>query len=143
MVYRLDQNHHAMIACAEAAHLSVIDLASVGNGCPDLLVVENESHASLVEVKWNPKSTLTQQELRWHRQHCGLAAICWLPQQLLEIMRIDSGEGLWQLGMAAYDAELQKDELAWMQYQSWRTGGIWPQPRYVGWGWNGTGTVGE
>lgn len=50
--HRTDNNQAAIIKCLKQAGASVCNLASVGSGCPDLLVGWNGSNI-LIEVK-NP-----------------------------------------------------------------------------------------
>lgn len=65
---RLDDNHTAIVTKLRQACCAVQSLASVGNGCPDLLVSRN-GQMWLMEVKDGDKSPsrqrLTEDEALW------------------------------------------------------------------------------
>lgn len=48
---RKDANHPEIVAALTAAHCSVIDLAQLGDGCPDLLAANRIKGNVLLEVK--------------------------------------------------------------------------------------------
>lgn len=79
---RLDSNHPEIVAAFEALGCTVLSLASMGKGCPDLLVGIDLSNA-LVEVKDGSKCPserkLTPDEHRfqknWRGQWCLLERV--------------------------------------------------------------------
>lgn len=71
---RIDANQKAVVAALRKLGCSVQSLASVGNGCPDLLVGWRGRNF-LLEVKdgekVESKRRLTDFEARWHEGWCG------------------------------------------------------------------------
>ncbi len=66
---RLDDNHEAIVSALRAACCTVQSLATIGKGCPDLLVARN-GRMWLMEVKDGAKfacqQRLTPDEITWH-----------------------------------------------------------------------------
>lgn len=67
---RLDDNQHAVVEALRARGAKVLSLATIGNGCPDLLVLSPVTRALyLLEVKDGAKPAgkrkLTPDELRF------------------------------------------------------------------------------
>ena len=88
---RTDVNQAEIVKCLRAAGCSVQSLATVGQGCPDLLVGAHGINF-LLEVK-NAKQApsarkLTPYEELWHRQWRGLVAIVETPEQALAAVGI-------------------------------------------------------
>lgn len=64
---KVDRNHGEIVAAFRKAGWSVLSLASVGRGCPDLLVAHpSESDLRLIEIK-APKGRLTADQLRFQQ----------------------------------------------------------------------------
>ena len=75
---KVDANHGEIVETLRALGASVQSLASVGDGCPDL-VVGWRGRNVLLEVKDGAKSPsrrrLTADERRWHASWCGEVVI--------------------------------------------------------------------
>ena len=87
---RTDANQTAIVAALRRIGCSVTSLASVGGGCPDLLVGWR-SVTVLMEVKDGSKCpskrTLTEAETEWHEAWTGgPAAVVEGPQQAVNLM---------------------------------------------------------
>lgn len=67
--HRLDANHSKLVRVFEDMGCSVLDLAAVGNGCPDILIARN-GKMRLCEIKDGAKSPsqrqLTEHQVRFH-----------------------------------------------------------------------------
>lgn len=64
---RVDTNHNEIIEGLRQVGANVQSLASIGGGCPDLLVsFRGEIH--LLEVKKDLKATLTPEQIEWHQK---------------------------------------------------------------------------
>ena len=77
---RLDNNHQQVVAQLRAMPgVTVCSLASIGDGCPDL-VVGYQGQNYLIELKnpeWNPaKRKLTPDEENWHSEWMGQVDTC-------------------------------------------------------------------
>jgi Holliday junction resolvase len=66
---RTDNNQRDIVEALRAIGASVQSLASVGSGCPDLLVGYHRNNI-LLEVKFE-KGTWTEPELKWHMNWQG------------------------------------------------------------------------
>ena len=69
-----DANHNEIVDALKKAGASVIDLSTVGNGCPDL-IVGLQSKTILMEIK-NPKTSygrrgLNKNQIKWKEQWIG------------------------------------------------------------------------
>ncbi len=76
MVFRrakVDANQKDIVAALRLAGCSVTSLATVGKGCPDLLV-GYEGQNYLLEVK-GPRGVLTPDQEDWHGDWCGSVSI--------------------------------------------------------------------
>lgn len=78
-IARRDANHVQIVAAFRKLGCSVLDLAAIGNGCPDLLVCKGDKHR-LVEVK-NDKQPpsgrlLTDDQAKFHSLWPGRIVIC-------------------------------------------------------------------
>ena len=75
---RRDENHAEVVAALRAIGCSVLDLASIGGGCPDLLAAKN-GRSVLLEVKDGSKPPsarkLTEDELKFHGSWLGPIAV--------------------------------------------------------------------
>jgi len=67
---------------------SVISLASVGKGCPDLLIGWRGKNF-LVEIKSHDKATLTQDQRIMHATYCGKIYVVYSAEELLETLLND------------------------------------------------------
>lgn len=63
---KVDAHHVAIVEALRAAGASVLSLASLGNGAPDLLVARNGKHY-LLEVK-SPKKEPNADQQKWMGQ---------------------------------------------------------------------------
>jgi Holliday junction resolvase len=63
---RVDKNHPELVACLRKLGCSVLSLATVGKGCPDLLI-SYQKQCYLVEVKSEHGKLNTWQE-EWGRR---------------------------------------------------------------------------
>ena len=70
---RVDSNHAEIVAALRRAGYAVQSLATVGKGCPDLLVA-NEHMTCVMEVK-TEKGKLTPAEEQWLADWPGFVAI--------------------------------------------------------------------
>lgn len=70
---RVDSNHAEIVAALRRAGYAVQSLATVGKGCPDLLVA-NEHMTCVMEVK-TEKGKLTEAEDLWLANWPGYTAI--------------------------------------------------------------------
>lgn len=80
---RLDANHKAVVAALRKIGCSVQSLASVGSGCPDLLVGYHGQNY-LIEVKDSAKPPsarrLTEDELDWQERWKGNMVVIESPE---------------------------------------------------------------
>jgi N-acetylmuramic acid 6-phosphate (MurNAc-6-P) etherase len=68
---RIDKNHAEIVAAFRQMKCQVQSLASIGGGCPDLLVGVGGCYGNvLVEVK-SAKGKLTPDQNRWVREWTG------------------------------------------------------------------------
>lgn len=70
---KIDGNHRAIVDALRASGASVVSLAGVGKGCPDLLVGLRGS-TWLVEVKL-PKGRVNPRQAEWHAAWRGAPVI--------------------------------------------------------------------
>lgn len=86
---RKDANHQRVVLAFIELGCSVLDLAAVGNGCPDLLVARH-GKMKLVEIKDGEKCPsgrkLTKHQSRFHALWNSNVAICESPAQAVEIV---------------------------------------------------------
>lgn len=64
---RTDGNHTAIVHALRATGCRVLSLASVGKGCPDLLVLDPQGVLHLVEVK-SPRGKLEDDQVVFHER---------------------------------------------------------------------------
>ena len=67
---RLDGNHNQIVRALRSCGCTVQSLASIGGGCPDLLVGCKDLIPRLLEVK-SENGTLTPLERQWHNRWKG------------------------------------------------------------------------
>jgi Holliday junction resolvase len=93
MPRRVDANQAEIVEALKKAGYDIIDLARVGNGVPDLVVVAPDGWIHLVEIK-NPKTRgkLNKLQQEWHDKwkgekpivvHTAEEALDWLHVQRL------------------------------------------------------------
>lgn len=86
---RVDDNQGEIVAALRAAGCSVTSLASVGKGCPDLVVGRNGVNY-LLEVKDGKKPPskrrLTDDEKTWHNAWRGHVAIVNSVEEALQVV---------------------------------------------------------
>ena len=73
---RKDANHNAVVKALEMVGCNVQDLASVGSGCPDILLgIPTTRELAFMEIKDGDKSpsrrALTPDQVRWHQEWAG------------------------------------------------------------------------
>ena len=83
MPKRVDANQAAIVAALRKAGASVQSLASIGKGCPDLLVGVSGKRTWLLEVK-SAKGVLTDAEVSWAQTWRGPIAVVRTAEQALE-----------------------------------------------------------
>lgn len=84
---RRDNNHVEIWKALEMAGYFVIDLADLGHGNPDLLVVSKSGLVQLIEVKM-PKQQLTGDERIFHAFYPGRLTICHSAEEALASMAL-------------------------------------------------------
>jgi len=73
MIYyakRVDENQRTIVHTFIALGASVLNLSTVGRGCPDLLI-GYKGKSVLVEVKRNDKSTYTEPQVKFMQEWRG------------------------------------------------------------------------
>jgi hypothetical protein len=92
---KIDSNHLEIVAALRGIGAYVMSLASVGGGCPDLLV-GFRGHTFLVEIKDGSKPPsarqLTEAQLKFHREWLGgTLAIVDSPEAALRMLGVVRG----------------------------------------------------
>lgn len=92
---KIDSNHAEIVAALRGIGAYVMSLASVGGGCPDLLV-GFRGHTFLVEIKDGSKPPsarqLTEAQLKFHREWLGgTLAIVDSPEAALRMLGVVRG----------------------------------------------------
>lgn len=91
---RVDDNHAEIVAALRQVGCSVQSLASLGNGCPDLLVGTHKANF-LLEVKDGRKSPsrrkLTPDEKDWHEAWRGQVCVVESVNDALRVVGIMQG----------------------------------------------------
>lgn len=87
-----DRNHPEIVKTLRDAGCRVLDLGSVGNGCPDLLV-RRGGMMLFLEVKDGKKPpsarALTLDQVRFHREWQDAVKVVTSVDEALDAMRID------------------------------------------------------
>lgn len=84
---KVDANHAAIVRALRGVGCTVQSLASVGSGCPDLLVGIGGVNY-VIEVKSGPKERLTDDEAHWIAVWRGQVAIVDSVQAALEVVGV-------------------------------------------------------
>jgi hypothetical protein len=82
---RKDTNQDAIVAALRSEGYYVYDTHNLGCGFPDLLVVDAERRAVLLEVK-NGKEKLSPEEETFHNVYPGWLHVVRSPDEALEVM---------------------------------------------------------
>ena len=86
---RTDDNHEAIVQALRQIGASVQSLATIGKGCPDLLVFSTFCGYLLLEIKDGSKPPsarkLTEDEKRWHNAWKGPVYIVTSVEEALRI----------------------------------------------------------
>lgn len=89
---RVDANHVEIVKALRQCGASVVSLATVGRGCPDLLV-GHQGRNWLIEVKDGSKSesrrALTDLEREWHADWRGQVVTVTSVEEALAVIRIE------------------------------------------------------
>ena len=82
-----DSNHGAIVRELVQHNISVLDLAIVGSGCPDILIgfktVMGSRVNMLVELKSSPKANVRPVQEDFIRNWNGLSTICYDSESIL------------------------------------------------------------
>lgn len=86
---KIDSNQKAIVkSLREIPGVSIVSIASQGNGCPDLLIgYKNLNY--LIELKSLSTSKLTEQEIIFIEHWKGNVAVCYNLNQVLQVIGID------------------------------------------------------
>ena len=91
---RVDDNQAEIVAALRAAGCSVTSLASIGKGCPDI-VVGRAGMNYLMEIKDGnkppSKRSLTPEEKKWHELWKGQVAVV---ESVEDALRVVSGHAV-------------------------------------------------
>lgn len=86
---KIDSNQKAIIQrLREIPSLSVVSIASVGNGIPDI-IIGYKNFNYLIELKSSSTSKLTEQEIKFVKGWNGNVAVCYNLDQVLQVIGID------------------------------------------------------
>ncbi len=83
---KVDDNQKAIVDALRQCGLSVLSLARMGKGCPDLLVADDDSYF-LIEVK-GPKGKLTPDQEAFISEWRGVVHICRTVDDALQIVGV-------------------------------------------------------
>ncbi len=81
---RVDRNQTEIVAALREAGFSVLSLAQLGKGVPDLLLSKGEV-TFLAEVKTSEKEKLTPDQIRFHGNWKGRIEMFYSPEQAVEV----------------------------------------------------------
>jgi len=81
---KIDQNQPDIVEALRKVGASVVSLASIGQGCPDLLACKGDK-LWLIEVK-GPKGTLTDDQKRFILNWSGTVHIIRTPDEALKLV---------------------------------------------------------
>ena len=86
---KIDLNQPEIVEALRSVGVSVVSLASLGDGCPDLLASKKKADGSerawLIEVK-GPKGTLTDDQKRFILNWSGTVHIIRTPDEALKLV---------------------------------------------------------
>ncbi len=86
-----DRNHAGIVNEITQHNISVLDLAAVGGGCPDLLIgfktVSGNRINILVELKSSSTANIRPIQAEFNREWNGLSTIVWDAESVLHICR--------------------------------------------------------
>lgn len=85
---KVDANHRLIVAALRSVGASVQDLASVGQGCPDILVGWRGANY-LMEIKV-AKGTTTAHQVAWHGAWRGHVAVVRSVDDALHVLGVTS-----------------------------------------------------
>ena len=92
---KVDANQEQVVQVLRAAGASVQSLATVGKGCPDLLVGYRGANY-LIEIKDGRRipsqQKLTADQVRWHLHWSGRVHIAYSPDDALAIIDVLKGK---------------------------------------------------
>lgn len=83
---KIDQNQPDIVEALRKVGASVVSLASIGQGCPDLLACKGDK-LWLIEVK-GPKGTLTPDQQRFILNWSGVVHIVRTPDEALRLVGV-------------------------------------------------------
>ena len=83
---KVDANQAAIVKALRAVGMSVLSLAPMGKGCPDLLVADDDSYF-LIEVK-GPKGKLTDDQVAFIADWRGVVHIARTVDEALNIVGV-------------------------------------------------------
>jgi Holliday junction resolvase len=83
---KVDSNQAAIVKALRQVGMSVLSLAPMGKGCPDLLVADDDSYF-LIEVK-GPKGKLTDDQVAFINEWRGAVHICRTVDDALKIVGV-------------------------------------------------------
>lgn len=86
MYGKVDANQAAIVKALRAVGMSVLSLAPMGKGCPDLLVADDDSYF-LIEVK-GPKGKLTDDQVAFIADWRGVVHIARTVDDALTIVGV-------------------------------------------------------
>lgn len=81
---KVDANQEQIVSALRAAGISVVSLASLGRGVPDILAAK-EGEAWLIEIK-GPKGTLTPDQMAWISNWRGVVHVIRTPDEALRLV---------------------------------------------------------
>jgi len=86
---KIDSNQKQIVKrLREIPGVSIVSIASVGNGTPDI-IVGYKNFNYLIELKSSSISKLTEQEIKFIKDWKGNVAVCYNFDQVLQVIGID------------------------------------------------------
>ncbi len=90
---RIDKNQTEIVAGLRKAGYSVLSLASLAKGCPDILVGKRSCNV-LLEIKYG-KGKLNKQQLDWHDAWCSPVHVVRSIGEALIVMGLYTRRNVW------------------------------------------------
>jgi len=84
---RTDANQTSIVQALRKAGCTVQSLATIGKGCPDLLVADNDGTHWVMEVK-GPKGKLTADQVLWIEHWRGVVHIVRTADDALQLVGV-------------------------------------------------------